>query len=376
MQRLSLGTTAIVLLGIHAIATGAEINTVVVGTMANSVNGCINIIPVLTGSDCSYAGTRYPAMATWRGPYFSGGFYAQGSSADGDVNYVPTPGDGKLAVPLTGTVTIDDKGTATDPTDDTIAATWTFGAAVFSGETGNGDHAVERWDSWTHLMSATAANFVTPNGAGGFDYVIGSRGAPAMLASASNPADRFGSENAGGALDSPGFWSTTGSTGLSVGERIGIERSPGYGNTDGSGGVALQPNVGAQTTANFVNYECFDSSGDNDCATSELLFGSGLPSGSTASPPGFENLILLLSTGPDGLVTFAQAWWTREFLLRNGPAIGDDPSNINAWTTNNSWMGGSFSFTAVPLPGTAWLLPTAFGAATAWRRRRKQTPTA
>lgn len=366
MKRLMVAVIA-TSMGMVTGAGAAEMSTIVTGSMANSVNACTNLVMLFNLQDCSYAATRYPAAGQgWTGPYFSSAFYGKGSAADGNTGYNPSPGDGKLSMAMTGTVTIDDQGSA-DPADDAISATWTFGAAVHNAATGNADRAVESWDSWTHVMAATPVSFATANASGGFDYVIGSRGAPTLLAAKGDAADTFASENTSASpLAMQDFWSTAGSTDLALAQRIGIERSAGYGN---SGDIVLQPNIGGQTTASFTGYQCLDNPGDNDCSTSELLFGSSLASGSLTSPPGFDNLILVLSTGADGLLINARAYWTREFRINIGPGIGNDPPA--QFLTDNSWMGGTFTFTAVPLPATAWLLPTAFGVAAAWRRKRR-----
>ncbi|MBM4196852.1 MAG: hypothetical protein FJ197_07105 [Gammaproteobacteria bacterium] len=380
-------------------ATGAQAATqeyiISNGLLSNSVNSCFNIAVSLTGTDCSYARTRSPSNPTPSGPKFTAGFYAKGTLGD-NVAYTPLPGDGKATLAVTGTVTIDDNDTPSDGSDDLISATWTIAAGVHNASTGNGDRGLERWDAWTHVMAPTAVNAATDNGGGSFTYRIGSRGnpTPAPLCAAADPSDCFPTENAPLTQDPPGFWETTFSSLPNPAiNRNGIERTRGFGLYSPN---LLNPNIGAQTTGSFTNYECIDLPGDNDCIGSEILLGSSsviyrnedgtvavhpalgncsdtidndggdgadgadpqcVPlavtqptngAGDTpVSPPGFENLILILTTngqtGINAAITSAQAFWTREYIIASGPAIGTDVSPN--YDTENSYGGGRFTFT-------------------------------
>lgn len=365
-----------------------QVTSPVNGAMAPVTNTCFAVIDSFFIGDCSYAATRYPGKAnggtdnsaatnagSWIGPTYAAGFYAAGSPADpfapaGDtaaLAYRHSVGDNKYPIPLLGSVTIDDQGTAS-PADDRIAATWTFGQAVHHTQVQQNDYAIETWDSFTHVMAATMVNAAASvaNANGGFDYVIGSRGKPTPATGAFphsplpgdgtlNP-DPFPSERAEADIGNPSGlrWATSGSTDLaSISQRVGIERSPGFGNISGNpypGTATLQPNIGAQTSGSFTNYHCTDDPGDNDCSTSEYIFGSQSEGGGSTSPPGFENVILLLSTDANGRVTEARAYWTREYLLKLGSRIGNDPDNKAQWTTSNSWNGGRFDFRGCSLP--------------------------
>lgn len=392
--------------GVLAVAPGAgavQVDSLVGGSMANNYATCINIATLFIGADCSYANTRYPASSFtyWEGPFFANGFYPKGfSNVETSLTWATVPNDGKLAIPLSGTVTIDTQDTPAG-TDDTISANLSFGAAVHNAQVGNADRAIETWDSFDHVLAPTVVNSATPNGEGGFDYVIGSRGrptpAPLLLnASSPQPGDPFPSEYANASpVTTLAWWNPTGGASLPLAQRVGIERSVGYGNVGAGGGAGLQPNVGAQTTATFTNYTCLDGNGDNDCSTAELLFGSGQgrflnengtrndgngvtpnPVGNCSdgvdngdgdgladaadpqcaftapSPPGFENLILLVSTDAGNRVKTAEAYWTREYKVTSGNPIGDDPAaGPGAFSTVNSWMGGRFTFKGCSLSG-------------------------
>jgi hypothetical protein len=397
MRKLAVtGALAALALGAASGSQAATQSYNITGTLANSTNSCFNIAVSLTGTDCSYARTRSPANATVSGPKFASGFYSKGSVGD-NLNYIPVSGDGKASLTVTGTAVIDDSGTPLDGADDLISVTWVIAGGVQNVSTGNGDRAIERWDSLTHVMAATPVNAATANGGGGFTYRIGSRGTPtpAPLCAAANPSNCFPSENAPATLDPPGFWDTTFSQPNPATNRNGIERSPGFGLF---GAAPLNPNVGGQTTGTFVGYECIDAAGDNDCTVSESMFGSGLTiyrneDGTTAlhptlgncndgldndggdgadaldpqceplapitaqpdnapqpvlmSPPGFENVILLVTTngqsGSAAQITAAQAYWTREYVIKNGPAIGTDAAGV--YSINNSYGAGRIVFT-------------------------------
>ena len=326
------------------------------GAMAITTNNCFNIAVSLTGNDCSYAKTRFPPKPVWQGPIGATGFYPKGSAADITDpalvlnGFLAGPGDGRTNVPLSGTVTIDDNGTPIG-SDDTISATWNFGAAAFNAATGNGDRAVERWDSWNHVMDATPVSAATPVGIG-FKYVIGARGEPQPLCSATDATDCFPSENVAGGTGAPGFWDLTVANTNPANLRIGIERSRGWGAF--GPGNPLTPNIGGTTTAVMTNWSCTDNPGDTDCTGSASLLGpvggtgpNGAPHGAVAPDgplgPGFGNVVLILTTDGAGTITSALAYWTREYQILSGPEIADDAPGT--FITNNSWGGGRFNFT-------------------------------
>ncbi len=409
MRKLAvMGAVAAAMLGTAASAGTATQTFNINGNLGKAVNSCFNIAVNLTSTDCSYARTRIPSLTTPSGPKFTGGFYERNSIGD-SVAYVPVPGDGKLDVPVSGTLTIDTRDTP-DPADDLISATWEIGGAVFNGSTGNGDRGLERWTKWTQVMAPTPVNAAITAGAG-VEYVIGSRSAtvagstqtgkptPTPLCAAADPTDCLPSENAPATQDPPGFWDTTFS-GLAnpATNRIGIERTRGFGLfPPGSPlGPSPNPNIGGQTTGTFEGYECIDNTGDNDCIGSEILFGSsqiiyrtetGLPAVHPAtgncsdgldndadtkidlvagnedpecipvaltqpttqpvppvlvSPPGFENVILVLTTDGIGGLT-ANAFWTREYIIASGLPIFTDAQG--EYTVENSYGSGRIAFT-------------------------------
>jgi hypothetical protein len=332
-------------------ATTATYN--ISGTNSKVTNNCFNIAVSLTGDDCSYAKTRSPPSTTWRGPINSGSFYAKGSVGD-NLDYIPSVGDGKINVPMTGSLTIDDAGTPLDGSDDLISGEFNFGPAAYNISTGNNDRALERWDGWNHVMAPTQVSAGVAEVGGGFAYRIGSRGTPTPnpLFARLDPSDTWPSENVASGTGAPCdpndpatkpcFWDPTRAFTNPASGRVGIERSRGFGGF--GGGQPLTPNVGATTVGTMVNWECIDVVGDTDCTISASVIGipvNGAPHDDNEPlSPGFNNVILLVTTDGAGNVT-GQAYWTREYIIESGPAIGDDPAGT--FVSNNSWAGGLFT---------------------------------
>ena len=166
------------------------------------------------------------------GPLDSGGFYASAAAAPGYtlsnepgeeycaapplgagcpgrpltsflVGLPTTPGDSKVELPITGSIVIDDLGDGFGA-NDTIAGTIILGTGtrVTSGSGSDAGPATitESWTSITHTLVATTVSSATANGAGGFDYVLGSDGFPDNIFTA---ADAFASEAAADSDDPP-----------------------------------------------------------------------------------------------------------------------------------------------------------------------------
>lgn len=391
-----LGAVAAAVLGMTS-AARAEVQTYNLAGSSNilhdSVNTCFNIAVALTLRDCSYARTRIPIPANApAGLKITGGIYTRGSAGD-NIGYSPVSGDtaaGRANLPVSGSVSIDDQDTPA-LTDDEISFNLSIGAGVLNASTGNGDRAVERWDAWNQVMAPTVVNAATDLGGGSIQYRLGAKGIPTPnpLCAAANPADCFPSPNAPATQDPPGFWDNT-AWNLPPASRVGIERSPGFGLGGG-------PNAGGLTTGTFENYSCLDDIADTDCTSSETLFGSSLtiyrnesgpPSADPAigncndtvdndgdtnidgadsncvptaatqpipapptpllvSGPGFDNVVLVATTASDGTLT-AELYWTREYIIANGPPIYTDPADT--YTTNNSYGSGRITIAAVLPP--------------------------
>ena len=326
----------------------------IAGTFGSLEQSCSQIAYLLN-ADCSFGRNRPHSPPKWIGPQFGGGHYAQGSIGD-DVTHIPTFGvfvpavpatvpvtgtytpavdDGKVAAPVTGTFSIDDRGTS-DPADDLISANFSIGSMVRNLATGQFARSVQRWTTMAHTMAPTAVNATetVANAAGGVDYVIGSRGFPTPLCNSANSADCFSTANSSPTIDKPSqprFWADrpAGSVGI---EAVGLLGDPAF---------VLVPtpptpptgNVGARSTATFAGYSC-SSTGDNpfpadDCSVSQILWGVG-------EDAGFDNMVMKISTNSLGAITSALIYWTQEYFIGAG---GPPP------LYDNSWQGGTINFT-------------------------------
>ncbi|MEO8444907.1 MAG: Ig-like domain-containing protein [Gammaproteobacteria bacterium] len=336
----------------NALATVYEMD----GTFSDVEQACTQITLLFGGSDCTYGRNRAGAAGSWIGGLFSGGHYPQDGVKD-QPSYVPTSGvfdrpsqtfapaapDGKIAAPVSGTFTIDDNGTPGDPTDDLLSSTFTIGNMARNIATGQTTRAIQRWTTMDHVMAPTAVNATATvaNGAGGVDYVIGTRGFPTPRCSKTNASDCFPTANSSSVFtdldntpeeNAVSFWVQipVGQVGI---ERVGLLGDPNF--------VLTQPppadsaktgNRGATSTATFTGYSCsYNSLSANDCAASVLVW-------SAAEPAGFDNMIMKVSTDSLGAITSARIYWTEEYFI----GFGGAPPGYD-----NSYQAGAIDFTGV-----------------------------
>ena len=344
-------------LGLSMVASGpasAALTTYNIdGTFSGVLYACTQITFAFSGSDCSYGRNRPGANGTWLGPLFGGANYPedsaqsaltyiptsgdnvpQGSSAQ--ANFIPATPDGKLDAPLDGALIIDDNGTPGDPTDDIVSGSFTIGALARNVPTGQFTRAVQQWDTMDHTIEPTPVNptATVANADGGVDYVVGSRGFPTPRCYRYNAADCFPTENTVPDFADARFWGPlppAGSVGI---ERSGILGDPGF--------TPVQPppliqtgNVGARTTAIINEGSCVTNNGaSDDCAISALIWGAG-------EDPGFDNLIMKISTNSSGQITSALVYWTQEYFIG---AFSDPVLEVGY---NNSVATSTINFTGV-----------------------------
>jgi hypothetical protein len=305
-------------------AQAAATTTALGGTFNNSQdNACIQVSLFYFLADCSYGRSRAVIAGhelPWVGPTVNPVYFAPDSS-HAVPGYSPKPGDDRIKPGMTGTLTIDDRGTRQGE-DDLISGDLIVGPAARSvvsninSQAGKPPRVVEKWLAIRHTLTPTAVNFATINDAGGFDYVIGQRGFPALLCRAADPADCYTSAYAPKTTDGPsgaGVWAAPPADG------IGVERAPAW-----AGG-----NPGATTTAVFEGYSCADDSGGKECLHANVAWGSD------AEDPGLDNLLLKVSTDRKGRVLSVRGFWTNEYNIVGGPAGFQVPDG-----EDNSWQGG------------------------------------
>lgn len=299
-------------------------STQLAGTFNNSQdNACIQVSLFFYLADCSYARSRAEIgglALPWVGPTVNPVYFAP-DSPHAQPGYVPKPGDDRICPTMSGTLNVDDRGTATGA-DDLIGGELSVGPAARSvvsninSQAGKPPRLVEKWQAIRHALAPTAVHFATPNAAGGFDYVIGQRGFPQLLCRKADPGDCYTSAYAPKTTDGPageGVWAAPPADG------IGVERAPVWG-----GG-----NPGAITTAVFEGYSCADDSGGKECLHANVAWGSD------HEDPGLDNLLLKVVTDGEGRIMSVRGFWTNEYYIQGGPAPFQVPPG-----QDNSWQGG------------------------------------
>jgi hypothetical protein len=179
--------------------------------------------------------------------------------------------------------------------------------------------AVESWLRIQHTLAKTPVTTAARNDAGGFDYVIASKGFPTRLCLKKAPEDCFPS--AGAAYTADGKWGAD--TWLAP-ATVEMAASP-----------ALGGNVGASTTAVIEGYSCADTAIGEGCA-----HGAGLWGG--VGHAGLDNLLLTVSTDAQGRILSVRGFWTSEYRIDFGPPALQAPDG-----QANSWFGGYLELRAV-----------------------------
>ena len=376
MKRLIGSIAAVTAIGAFGLATPAlalTTTTGILGSMGTTQDTCLQALTnaVGDGEDCRYdrlSTTAYPASAAGvedTGPNNHIAYYdslatpAAFQTTDvglARVLYTPTVGDGKIAQKITGSVSIDDNGNGFGA-DDLISFSITLtspgsGAIVRS----YGSSVVDKYDSMTQVLAPVTAHSVTANGAGGFDYVIGSDGFPTLLTFAGPGCVGavFGSVECGHSFSGPGtvdpyFWD---------------------GASDGKGGLGtLESNYGAKTVGTVTNLACIDSKSatgveSNDCRDSQVSYapylgtnGACAVSGGcvvggvrgAAEDVGWDNLLLKVSTNSAGNVISIEGYNVDDYRVFGVTRCGDNTAGSGTYAaTCNSWTSGHFSADRVP----------------------------
>ncbi len=394
------GTAA---LGIALQASAATTTQAIVGSQSAQENGCVDAIAIFTANDCSYNGVNRwwsgpvvldpdpvalgwgeedtPAVVdgyisdrpdrTWIGPLANQMYYAVGDSPFlQEPQASPEVGDNKVAIGLTGQLTIDDSDTA-DGADDLISGVIIIGAATRNVLTGQAaaSRAEESWSSLTQTLDPTPVDSATPNAQGGFDYVIASRGMPDILQPDGMKNDQpFPSEIASSPIETPiatPGWVAPESQARSVATYECEPESP----TDvlitwnsrrnrlriGStlGADCADPssnNIGATTTGELADYSCLAFDPTAECPKNPALLGAPATFFTPAGDPGYQNLLIEVSTDADGHIVSSFAFYTHQYQVLQG-LFGFD-------TPYEAWDGGTLTIVGAVQAGALRVRPS------------------
>ena len=375
-------TAAAFAIAIWSIAFQAQA-TLVTGAPATTENGCVHYIEIAgSGYSCSYNESSIKGQpqfapifvvpwwstAGWQGPVYLSGFYAAGSAPGVTNPGGVTPG-GKTAPPLRGDITVTGSGTSA-----VISGALSYAAADYSFGDDLGNFGDIAWDSLIYTISSKTVDAATGNGLGGYDYVIGTYGYPALLTTVG--AD-------------PGFPNEIGATGMGYWNPPNAASVPmtNYPDTHGIASYEYQDplwensasgedppdwgmtgqfyqNIGTTATGNFgTNVTCVDTftaTGSACASVSNML-----------NDPHLDNLIMEISTNGSGQVVAATGYAVREGDRMAGPGglLGDsDEFAATVWTlvisgdlTDTDGDGLANSVDNCDVGANGPLLPDAYG---------------
>jgi len=330
--------------------------TNVMGSLSKAENTCVSPVVLSTQQGCSYSGGEEVDVAvgfgkfrTWMGPIFSSGFYAASTAPDPLTTNGSTPGDGKVNLPITGSITIEDSNTPGNGSDDVISGTLVIAAGERSTTTSDGS-VLEGFTSVTHTIPPTVVSDATGNAIGGFDYVIGSAGFPLLLHSGPGNDDypsELGSTVTGNPLPPDiNAWD------VANGGNVAVVNMPPSGPPPLSAGPYtveivsyapisgnVGPNIGVATTVVVAGQTCVAGDGAGNPIT-DCDPDPGIGAGPTWAVSGaeYDNLIIQLSTNAVGKIVSAEAFYTLEYKI---PA-----QNVNLGNPG-SFVGGTLNFAVI-----------------------------
>ena len=398
MKRI-LGPIAATAVGVFGFSLQAQALTTVSGvggSMGSTQDTCLQglTVAVSDGENCMYDGGPSSVAAAIpageiTGPYNHIAYYdslatpasfVATTNGDGSRTlYAPSVGDGKISQTIAGSVSINDNG-------DGFGANDLISFHLVLRSSGSGDvvrsygaSIVEKYQSMVQDLAPVAANSVTANGFGGFDYVIGSEGFPTVL-TFNGPGCvgvAFGSVECGHSFApasvDPDFWAGVTTAGLG----------------------SLESNFGAKTTGSVQNLACIDSKGagavgvgeSNDCRDSQVGYspylgvaGTCLATGGcvvggirgSAEDVSWDQLLLKVSTDASGNVVALAGFNVDDYRVFGSTRCGDnnDVGAAGSYSaTCNSWTSSYFTATVVPVPAAVWLMGSALGLL-GWARRK------
>jgi hypothetical protein len=279
-----------------------------------------------------------------------------------DNGTFPAVGDNKAELGLSGQISIDDNDTA-DGSDDLISGQIVIAAGTRNVLTaqGNLSRVEESWSSLTQTLAPTAVDSATANAMGGFDYVIASRGMPDRLQPQGSNNGPYPSEIASSPILNPAVsgWVSPDSQGRSVANFECVPENPTQvlvnWNTRRNraraeatyGAPCADPssnNVGATTTGVFADWSCVRVNGNPVCQNNGAIL--GVPAGN----PGYENLLIALSTDAAGHIVSANAFYTHQYQVLQ--------ALFNFSTPYEAWDGGELTMAGIVQDGSLLVRPS------------------
>jgi hypothetical protein len=266
---------------------------------SNTESQCLFPTPGFTGHDCSYNATNPAGTASkWVGPVYTGGFFPAGGAPQGSPNDFinPTsPGDGRIGIPLSGTITIDDQGNPAACGTHTIAGVLQLGGFSRNYGTQPNIRFIDDFPNGiTQTISAQVVNAGTTNGAGGCDYVLGSVGVPNVLTSVGGapvPNDPFPGQVSH--TVTPSSPRGSGSTEWTV----PAAGTPGLARFEGAAGSPANLGLAAVSTIG-AGYNCLKL---NNTAQAD-----------------WDNIVGRISTDSNGNITSSLLFFVQEVLVATG----------------------------------------------------------
>jgi hypothetical protein len=320
MRKLSVGLGVIAMgaLGMSLQAMAADIVVTIDGGVRTSASEgqCLAAVPAFTNNDCSYNddGSVIGGVANWIGPGLTGAFYDLNGAPPALWTTFPNPDtDGREGIPLSGTITIDNKDAPAACSTHELSGSIVMAAFDRHYQTQTSSHYIDRFPNGiTQTIAKKQVDGGTPNGAGGCDYVLGSAGAPNIITGpGSDPFPGripYVTTAVGGAGTTQ--WTAPGTAGLATFES----------NT----GFAATASVGA-------GYSCTRSTGD--CTTT----GFSTVSWNDNDKASWKNIVGTLSTDSSGGITSSTL-----FLVHELPVVGFP-----------SWLAYTVSLTGASPNGNA-----------------------
>jgi iron complex outermembrane receptor protein len=335
----------------------AQVTTQVNGNLGQTVQTCLQQLTAAVGEgeNCTYGGTSVSPTAQPFGedvgPNSFGYHYSSVTKPEAFTNaaFLPSIGDGKTAPKMTGSITVDNS--SANPLQHLISFSLTISDPNGGKVIRHMNAVVEQFTSATQSLAPRTANAATANGAGGFDYIIGTDGFPSLLTYAFAPCSgvAFGTMECSasfGAGTQPLYWND-------------------WPATAGLGG--LEGNTGAKTVGTVVGLECRATGANaatvcntNQTAWNPVVNGPNQTTGGgsatvrgAAEDVAWDQLLLKVSTDATGRVTSVAGFDVEEYRVFGAGRCGDNTEGTGTYTAIcNSWHSSYFALESAP-PGEA-----------------------